>query len=260
MNRNSTLPVALSLLGLGVALAPPAPADAWDKKTFVTFSQSVEIPGTVLPAGKYVFKLADSPADRHIVRIMNERENQVFATILAIPSYRERTPDHTLFTFYEMPAGQPEALKEWFYPGDNYGQEFAYSKKRSAELALMVRNKETVTEVPQPAIAATIAAPETDDQKAAVAETTSESAAVATSPTETASEEVNAEPPAPSDDGEDNAEPAPAPEPPPQAPSTPADANNDLPKTASQVFLTGLVGLLATLGAFGVREYRRAQQ
>ena len=70
MTRNSILPISLCLLGVGAAIAPPAHADAWDKKTIVTFSSSVEVPGKVLPAGKYVMKLVDSPSDRHIVRII----------------------------------------------------------------------------------------------------------------------------------------------------------------------------------------------
>jgi hypothetical protein len=257
MHRNPILPVLFCLLAVGAVIAPPAHADAWDKKTVVTFSQSVEVPGMVLPAGEYVFKLVDSPADRHIVRIMNTRENHVFATILAIPSYRLITPEKTLFTFYEMPTGQPDALKEWFYPGDNYGQEFAYSKKRAAEIALAIKNKGMVVET-QTMVAATSpapAAPDTDDRKAAVTETTSEStAALATSPAAPAPE-VTAETPSPSDE---HAEPAQAPEPAPQAPSTPDTPDNALPKTASQLYLTGLLGLLATLVAFGVRQYRRA--
>src|SRR5258707_551733 len=115
MNRRHTLTVALAFaiscaLAL-VAFAPPAHADAWDKRTIVTFSQPVEVPGQILPAGKYIFKLVDSQSDRHIVRIMNERENHVFATILAIPDYRTETPSKTIFTFYEMPSGQPEVVK-----------------------------------------------------------------------------------------------------------------------------------------------------
>src|SRR6267142_912174 len=86
----------------GATLAPGARADQWDRKTIVTFSDSVEIPGQVLPAGTYVFRLADSPADRHIVQIWNADETQILATTMAI--------------------------KVWFYPGDSTGQEFIYSR------------------------------------------------------------------------------------------------------------------------------------
>src|ERR1035441_1302094 len=61
----------------GAMFSPAAKADPWNKKTTVTFSGPVEIPGVhlagwgVLPAGTYVFKILDSQSDRHIVQIFN---------------------------------------------------------------------------------------------------------------------------------------------------------------------------------------------
>jgi hypothetical protein len=111
----------------GVTFAPDARADQWDKKTVVTFSDSVEIPGQVLPAGTYVFKLANSPSNRHIVQIWNADENEVLATIMTIPNVRLGTPDDSLFEFDERPSDSPPALKVWFYPGNSTGEEFVYS-------------------------------------------------------------------------------------------------------------------------------------
>jgi len=113
-------------LAVLVALAFPSGvnADAWNKKTTVTFSVPVEIPGVgaqVLPAGTYVFKLLDSSSDRHIVQIFNKRENHVYATILAIPNYRLQSTDKTVMTFRERSVGSPEAIRAWFYPGRNWG-------------------------------------------------------------------------------------------------------------------------------------------
>jgi hypothetical protein len=101
----------------------------------------VEIPGNsaqILPAGTYVFKLLDSFSDRHIVQIFSADESHHFATILAIPNYRLRATDQTVITFAERPAGEPQAIKAWFYPGDNAGQEFVYPKTRAVELAQVV--------------------------------------------------------------------------------------------------------------------------
>jgi hypothetical protein len=109
-------------------LAPGARADQWDRKTIVTFSDSVEIPGQVLPAGTYVFKLADSPSDRHIVQIWNADETQILATTLAIPNTRSERPDKSIFEFEERAGNSPMALKVWFHPGDSTGQEFIYSR------------------------------------------------------------------------------------------------------------------------------------
>jgi hypothetical protein len=110
----------------------------WDKKTRVTFNVPVEIPGLnvqVLPAGTYVFRLMDSAGDRHIVQIFNKDETHLYANILAIPNHRLRPTDKTVMTFSERKAGEPQAIRAWFYPGDISGQEFVYPKKRAVELA-----------------------------------------------------------------------------------------------------------------------------
>jgi hypothetical protein len=107
-------------------LGASANADAWDKKTVVTFSDSVEIPGQVLPAGTYVFKLANSISDRHIVQIWTGDETQLLATLMTVPDYRLDPPDKTIFEFDERPGDSPMAIHAWFYPGDNTGQQFLY--------------------------------------------------------------------------------------------------------------------------------------
>jgi hypothetical protein len=122
-------------------LTPSASADEWNKKTTVTFSAPVEVPGIeaqVLPAGTYVFQLVDSLNDRHIVRITNERGDHVYTTILAIPNYRLRVTNKTVMTFGERGEGQPEAIRAWFYPGANWGEEFVYPKTKAIQLAQAV--------------------------------------------------------------------------------------------------------------------------
>jgi hypothetical protein len=114
---------------------PSLKADEWNKKTAVTFNEPLEIPGQVLPAGTYVFKLADSTADRDVVQIFNKDESHVYATILAIPDYRLKPTGKTVINFEERAANAPEAVKAWFYPGDNYGYEFVYPNSRALELA-----------------------------------------------------------------------------------------------------------------------------
>jgi len=137
-----TVTASVFCLGLlGVVLAPGAKADEWNRKTVITFSGPVEIPGVhlagwgVLPAGTYVFKILDSQSNRHIVQIFNKAETTVYATILAIPNYRLRATDKTVITFRERPAGEPEALRAWFYPGRNWGEEFVYPKAKAIALA-----------------------------------------------------------------------------------------------------------------------------
>lgn len=106
------------------ALGPSAGADPWDKKTIITFKEPVEVSGQVLQPGAYVFRLLDSSNDRHIVQIWNGNQTQLLDTIMTIPAYRNEPGDETILTFDERPSGSPQALRAWFYPGDNVGQEF----------------------------------------------------------------------------------------------------------------------------------------
>ncbi|MGD1094550.1 MAG: hypothetical protein ABSB35_21475 [Bryobacteraceae bacterium] len=124
--------VCIGLLG---AIIPAVRADEWDQKTGFTFSAPVEIPGQVLLPGTYVFKLADSSSDRNIVQVFNKDENHLYATFLAIPDYRLKPADRPIITFDERPAGSPEAVKAWFYPGENYGHDFVYPKPKATVLA-----------------------------------------------------------------------------------------------------------------------------
>jgi hypothetical protein len=137
---------ALSLLGTMLAPSIQAQTNAYKKKTIVTFSQPMEIPGRILPAGTYTIELVDSDSDRHIVRFFNADQTRVVATVLAIPNLRLKTTDKPVMTFAERPSNSPEALKAWFYSGDSFGQEFVYPKKRAIELVQVV--KEPVLAMP----------------------------------------------------------------------------------------------------------------
>ncbi len=141
-----TILAVFALTLLGATLVSGARADEWNKKTVVTFSQAVEVPGKILPAGTYTFRLLDSPSDRHIVQIFNADGTQLITTILAINDYRLQPTGDTVMKFNERPGDSPEALRAWFYPGDNFGQEFVYPKARAIQLA-------QVEKIPVPAVA-----------------------------------------------------------------------------------------------------------
>jgi hypothetical protein len=217
------LAVAIASVGLlGIALAPGARADEWNKLTVMTVNEPIQVPNKVLPPGTYVIKLLDSPSDRHIVQIFDKDQQHLQTTILAIPNYRLQPTGKTVFTFWETPPGQPKALRAWFYPGDNFGQEFAYPKSAAVQIAAVSHQPVPTTEATQP-------------QELPQAEVTQ------TQPQQEVAQ--NTPPPAPE-------APAPAPEPPP------APAPQELPKTASPYPLIGLAGMLS-LGLFAlVRAFR----
>src|SRR5688500_499086 len=242
---------ALCAALLSAACAPDIQADAWNRKTVITFSGPVEIPWvhlagwSVLPAGTYVFKMLDSASNRHIVQIFNKEETTVYATILAIPNYRLKATDKTVITFRERPAGQPEALRAWFYPGRNWGEEFVYpSKEKALELAKATNTTVLYTPAAMPR---EVAEPIKSADAPVVMEL-KQAPIMAVTP---AGEEVQlAQVVTPPPAAEMAAEVAAAP-----AAAAPAAAQPDqtLPATAGTLPIIGLFGLMALGGAFAVR-------
>ncbi len=226
---------------MGAVFSPGAKADEWNRKTVMTFSGPVEIPGVhlkgwgVLPAGTYVFRILNSQSDRHIVQIFSEDEKTVYATILAIPNYRLRATDKTVVTFRERPAGEPEALRAWFYPGRNWGEEFVYPKARAIELAKTTNTPILFTSVDVPVEVTKPIRTLTEPEVVALMQ----APVMAIKPT---GEEV---------------EIAAVVTPPPALELTPDTAPTQvaavLPKTASPLPLIALFGLLALGGALGLR-------
>lgn len=114
-------------------LLPAARADEWNQRTRMEFSQPVEIPGGILPAGAYWFVLHDSLSNRHVVQIFSEDWSTVYATLQTVPTNRQEASDDTVIEFAERPSDQPEALLKWYYPGQVTGHEFVYPGRRENE-------------------------------------------------------------------------------------------------------------------------------
>jgi len=230
------LAVTVGVFWGGLALSPAARADEWNHETRVTFSQPVEIPGMVLPPGTYVFKLLDSQVDRNIVQIFNEDRNHVFATILAIPNYRLQPTGKTVIMFEEREADAPQALRAWFYPGNNYGSMFVYPQQRAATLAKAVNE-------PVPSMPETPKVPEVAELEKAPVMTQQPSG-----------EQTEPEPAPPQPEAATPPPQEPAMQPQPEAPMQP----QSLPQTASDLPLIGLLGLLALALAGALRLARRS--
>jgi hypothetical protein len=128
----TTLSVACAA---GLLVAGLAGAQTWDRTTYVTFSAPVTLPGVTLPAGTYLFKLADSMSNRHIVQVRDKEMTKIYATILAVAAERARPADETVITFREAPANMPPAVHYWYYPGDTSGHEFVYPKSQAMLIA-----------------------------------------------------------------------------------------------------------------------------
>ena len=130
MNVRKNVSIALVLGALGAWSPSRANADQSNKLTYLTFSNAVAIPGHVLPAGTYTFRLADSSSDRNIVQIFNRAGTELIATLLTIGDYRLTPPDDTVITFGKRSGNAPPSITQWFYPGDSEGHEFIYPNSR----------------------------------------------------------------------------------------------------------------------------------
>jgi hypothetical protein len=240
---------AASCLGL-MAVVPSAMADQWNKKTILTVNERIAVPGKVLEPGKYVMRLMDSPSNRHIVQIFNEREDQLQTTVLAIPNYRLRPTGETEFQWWETPAGQPKAMRAWFYPGDNFGQEFAYPKNEAVAIAAVSNTNVPTTYAETEAELATSKVGTVDKAGTEMElDRQTYTQAEGNQPSELAQAT-----PAPAPVAEP--EPTPAPVTPAEQPRTEIAADmqrEELPRTASPIPAVALAGFLALGASLAVR-------
>jgi len=261
MKRFSLLGMgALALVGLA-ALNPTLKADDYDRKTVISISQPLEVPGVVLAPGTYVMKLFNSSSNRHIVQFMNERQNQQMALTFAVSAERIRPAEKTLLTMYEGAQGSPQALRTWYYPGDTVGQEFLYPHKQAVRIS--ERNNVKVPEIEStertsvtetaaavaPAEPVQAAAPETRDESVLIAR-----AEPAPEPIPAPEPQPVAEPQAPPADVAQSERTEPV----TTAQTEPASTSSDsLPKTAGNGPLAALIGGLSIVLAFAVRKLKR---
>jgi hypothetical protein len=218
------------VVALGLVLAASnARADEWNKMTKVTFSGPVQVGDTQLAAGTYTFKLMDSLSDRNIVQIFNEDQTKLIATIMAMPDYRLKPTGSTVVKFSESGNGSqaegnvPDAgipIKEWFYPGDSFGQEFRV--KPVAQTAEAQPQPEPVAEAAPAPVAAAAPAPASAD-------------------------------PVPAQQAAPEAAPAPVATPEQSAPADQSKPGTELPTTASDLPMFGLVGVLSLAVAASLR-------
>jgi hypothetical protein len=225
-----------ALAGIAIAagiVTSRAQADQWDKMTLLTVDQPTQVSNTYLEPGTYMFKLANS--DRHIVQIFTKDRSHLINTIIAIPSYRVFPTGDTQISYWETPPGTAKAVRTWFYPGDQDGQEFRYPTN--------LRQIAEVTPVPTPAPApppspepiVTPPPPQAEVEPAPSAPQAEEQAP----PAEQPPVEIAQNTPPPQNDVAPPPQPAPQPE------------QQSLPQTASPYPLFGLGGLLA-LGLYAL--------
>jgi len=138
--------------------------------------------------------------------------------VLAIPNHEMQATEATVLKFEERTAGSPQALKVWFHPGETWGHEFVYPKARAVELAKLMN--EPIPAMPTELVP-TISEAATSPKEERVLE---KAPLVAEEPS---GEEL-----------------------PVARAFAPMEAS--LPKTASEIPLVGMIGLLCLATAFGL--------
>ena len=304
MKRVTSIATALVLAVFAVLVSGVAAQQTnTSERTFLTFSNTVEMPGVTLPAGTYVFKLADT-GSRNVVQVWNEQENQMLGQWLFVQAERPEVSEENVVMFRETPAGSTPAVQYWYFPGEKVGKEFIYPKDQAMKIAAATGSRVLTgegTEVSSVDAQGNVTAWEKQQSSQASAAADSQGAIRGSVAAESSSADSTvtnapaaAQPSAPagslagnrgvqaeaqveadaqdrSDDviadvdaradasAQDNAPARPAQ---PvgtsgaQAESQVARAD-ELPRTASPLALTGLMGLLSLAGAMGLRAYRR---
>ena len=268
MKRVKLIATAGALAVLAMLTATVAAQDFnTNERTYLTFSSAVELPGVTLQPGTYLFRLADSPSNRHIVQVFSQDEKQIHATILAVPAERLEVSGETVVTFRETGEGAMPAVQYWYYPGDRIGHEFVYPKDQAMKIAKRTgQNVLTMDgEVSSAGTKVSSTTPEgevtewkrEDAPRAAEAQSGAVSGAVPATPKpeeervapreETRNPETETPPAQPSASATMSQ---------PSAVGTAGQAS-ELPRTASPLPLSGLIGLLSLGGALALRRARR---
>jgi hypothetical protein len=97
------------------------------RTTYFTFSRSVHLPGVVLPAGTYIFEVANHESDGDIVRVLSRDRSKVH--LMQFTRFVYRPMSGTLkatISLGESAAGTPPPVNAWYPQEETRGREFIY--------------------------------------------------------------------------------------------------------------------------------------
>ena len=284
MKRFSSLAAAVFTAAFLTAAATASAQDSnIDQRTILTFSGPVQMPGTTLPAGKYVFKLAPT-ALHNVMQVFDGEEKHIIGQWFFVPANRtneeqSRANGKPVVMFREMPEGFTPAIHFFFYPTDLTGKEFIYPKDQAVKIAAATHEAVLATDTEVGKGEAHVFRVEPGGAEAQSDANASASTSTTPEPSSTASLNSQADtnnspasgPPsystaqnntAQNNNENTNVEQAPAPQPTgtsgayDQNPAPRQQAARALPKTASPLPVIGLFGLLSLLTGFGLRLAR----
>jgi hypothetical protein len=219
-----------AILASGIAGAQPV-----NKRTYLTFSGPVSLPGITLPAGTYTFQIANPDTSSRVIQVMDKDQKNQRGLFFAIPTELREPPNDPVVRFAERPEGAPQAIKAWYYPGERTGFEFVYPRSQAVKIAKA--NHEKVLSYPDPAPRQTANANPVEEFKNAKVERVDENNQLTEVP---------------------RSVPAASNNPPQQSSSNAAVAENRrLPQTASPLALYELLSGISLAVGFGLRRRNR---
>jgi hypothetical protein len=249
--------LACSVALLACVMGMPSTAQTLDKRTLFTFSGPVSMPGVTLPAGKYLFRLANPDSGRNVVQVLDADGTKPYGMFFAIRAERFEPASTAEVRFMETAAGMPSAIKTWWYPGDRSGYEFVYPKEQARRLAqgasqsvLTTQIQTTTTEQTNTGDLTRISSAGQETNVSADATPTTSTPGGTSQQGEIASSNVsiaNATIPARMD-----ASPA-------ATTAQPERTRASLPQTASMMPLVAVEGCVALFAGIGLWAWRRAQ-
>ncbi|HEV2709484.1 MAG TPA: hypothetical protein VGU67_04655 [Edaphobacter sp.] len=99
-----------------------------------TLSNSSNIPGTTLPAGRYTIHVVNRLADRFIVQV-DSASGDLHATFIGVPNSKLPKPSTPGMVNWSNSANGAEYLKGWCFPGTSSVVEFVYPKSDAVAIA-----------------------------------------------------------------------------------------------------------------------------
>jgi hypothetical protein len=145
MNRLTSLAAVVLVAWFAGAATHVGAASTIDKRMILTFSKPVQVPGTTLPAGTYVFRLAD-PQYQKIWWVYDATEHKLLATFFCVPTKRSfdqmlGANNKVVVLLHETPAGVAPAIRNVYYPTERWGNEFLYPMEQAKQLAAATHHR-----------------------------------------------------------------------------------------------------------------------
>jgi hypothetical protein len=136
MLSTRTFGLACAIAVFVCLVAAPVSAQPFDKRTLFTFSGPVSLPGVTLPAGQYLFRLANPTSSSKAVQVLNPEGNKTYGLFFTILAERPEPASSPEVRFMETASGTPAAIRTWWYPGERMGYEFIFPKEQARRFAM----------------------------------------------------------------------------------------------------------------------------